>query len=62
MQQLGQIAAVSDPAELEQFLAGLEGQRGQLPPEMQPAFAVMERAARQRIDQLKSGAAAGKEE
>ncbi len=62
MQQLKQIATASDPAELEQFLTGLESQRGQLPPEMQPALALMERAARERIDQLKSGAAAGKEE
>jgi predicted Zn-dependent peptidase len=54
--QLGQIRAATDPAALEQLLAGLAAQRGAVPPEILPALDLLERAARERLAELQAAA------
>jgi predicted Zn-dependent peptidase len=57
MAQLKQIRAVEDAAQLEQMLAAVAQQKEQVPAEMKPVVELMERTARERLEQLKSGAA-----
>jgi predicted Zn-dependent peptidase len=59
-QAIAQIAAVEDPAELEQGLAQMNAMKGQAPPEIQPAIELIIKKATQRLEELK--AAAGEEE
>jgi hypothetical protein len=54
--QLKQIRASEDPAALEQALAMFAGQKEQVPPEIQPAMEVLEKAARERLDALRAAA------
>jgi predicted Zn-dependent peptidase len=59
-QALAQIAQVTDPAELEQGLAQMQGMKAQAPPEFQPAIELIIKRATERIEKLR--AAAGEEE
>jgi predicted Zn-dependent peptidase len=59
-QALAQIAAVDDPAELEQGLAQMQAMQAQAPPEYQPAIELIIKRATERIEELR--AAAGEEE
>lgn len=59
MAQIRQIRASEDPAMLEQVLAGIAQQREQIPPEMKPLVDAIERAARERLEQLQSRGNAG---
>ena len=54
--QIRQLQQVEDAAQLEQIIAQLDGQRGQVPPEMKPALDVVLAAAQQRLAAV-SGAA-----
>ncbi len=55
--QLRQIRAAADAAQLEQALAGLEAQKGALPPEYAAPVALMERTMRERLAELRAGQA-----
>lgn len=57
--QIRQIRQIGDPAMLEQLLAGIEQQRAQIPPEMKPMADAIEKAARERLEALKSANQAG---
>jgi predicted Zn-dependent peptidase len=59
-QALAQIAAVEDPAELEQGLTQMQAMKDQAPPEYQPAIELIIKRATERIEELR--AAAGEEE
>jgi len=59
--QIRQIRQIEDPAMLEQLLAGIEQQRAAIPPEMKAMADAMEKAAREQLEKLKSGANAGGE-
>jgi predicted Zn-dependent peptidase len=54
--QLKQLRAMEDAAQLEQALAMAEQQRGAVPPEMRPVIELMERTARERLEQLRAEA------
>lgn len=53
-QALSQLSAVNDPAELEQALVQMEAQAAQVPPQFKPAFDIIQRKARERLDSLKA--------
>ena len=55
--QLKQIRAIEDPGELEQVLGMVEQQKAAVPPEMKPVVDLVERTARERLEELKAGAA-----
>jgi predicted Zn-dependent peptidase len=59
LSQLRQIRQIEDPAMLEQLLAGVEQQAGQVPPEVKPALDAIVEAAREQLEKLKSRASAG---
>jgi predicted Zn-dependent peptidase len=58
-QALAQINQVTDPAELEQGLAQMQGMLGQVPPELKPAIELVIKRATERLEMLQ---AAGEEE
>jgi hypothetical protein len=58
-QALAQINQVTDPAELEQGLAQMQGMLGQVPPEIKPAIELVIKRATERLEMLQ---AAGEEE
>ena len=57
MAQLKQLRAIEDAAQLEQALAMAEQQKAGVPPEMLPVIELMERTARERLEELKAAAA-----
>jgi hypothetical protein len=57
--QLQQLGQVSDAAQMEQIVAQLEGQRGEVPEPMKAAFEVVLKAALERLAELRGGAATG---
>ena len=59
LSQLRQIRQIEDPAMLEQLLAGVEQQAGQVPPEVKPALDAIVKAAREQLEKLKSRSSAG---
>ena len=52
--QLAQIRSLDDPKQLEQVLAQLEQQKGQVPDAMKPAFDLIEKTARARLAELQT--------
>ena len=52
--QIREIRKAEDPAALETALAQLEAQKGQLPPEIQPALPLIQREIQQRIEELQA--------
>ncbi|MBZ0102544.1 MAG: insulinase family protein [Thermoanaerobaculia bacterium] len=57
--QLRQIRAAGDAAQLEQAIAGLEAQKGALPPEYAAPVALMERTMHERLAELRAAQAEG---
>lgn len=57
MAQLKQLRAIADPAMLEQILGTIEQQKAAVPPEMKSVMELMERTARERLEELKAGGA-----
>ncbi len=54
-QALTQLSSVEDPAELEQAIAQMEAQASQVPPQFKPAFDIIQRKARERLEMLNAG-------
>ena len=52
--QLRQIRTAESAADLEQLLTSLAEQKGAVPPEFAPALALMERAAAERLAELRN--------
>ena len=59
MAQLRQIRASENAEELEQFLGMLAQQKGAAPPEMAPVMDLMERTARERLEELEAAEKGG---
>ena len=51
-QQIRQLRQVDDPAQLEQIRAQIEAQKGQVPPEMQPAMEILLEVVQERIGEV----------
>jgi predicted Zn-dependent peptidase len=60
-QQLAQIEAITDPAELEQMLAQMTQMAGQAPPEVKPAVDIIVKRAQERIEVLRAAPPAAPE-
>jgi predicted Zn-dependent peptidase len=54
--QARQLAALTDPAQLEQILGQIEQQKGGAPAEMKPALDYLERVVRERLEALEAAA------
>jgi predicted Zn-dependent peptidase len=54
MAQIKQIRALDDPAQLEQVLTSIGQQKASVPPEMSQAVELVERAARERLEELRA--------
>ncbi len=61
MAQAKQLRALDDPKQLEQIVAQLEQRKSAAPDEMKPAFELLERSARTRLDELQKAAGNDKE-
>jgi predicted Zn-dependent peptidase len=53
--QISQLRGVEDPAQMEQIVATLEGQRGEVPEPMRAAFEVVLKVAQERLAELRGG-------
>ncbi len=60
MGQVRQVRGIEDPAQLEEMLGQLATQRSQVPPELAKIIDLLEREARQRLDELQAAAREGK--
>lgn len=58
-QQIQQIRQVDDPARLEGLLQQLAAQKGGAPPQFKPVMDLLEKVARERLEQLKAAGAGG---
>ena len=58
-QQLAQIRAISDPAELQETVAQLQQMAGQVPPAMKPALEYLIAKTQERIEELAAAAGQG---
>ena len=56
MGQVRQVRSIEDPAQLEEMLGQLAAQKSQVPPEFAKIVDLLEREARQRLDELQAAA------
>lgn len=56
MSQAKQLRAMADPAQLEQVIAQLEQQKGEVPAEVRPALEYLEKVARERLAEIQAAA------